>query len=74
MHDKHKRSIVKTLSWRVIATTTTILVVFLFTRELALSVGVGIVESSSKMIFYYFHERWWNQVSWGRYIFAKQNI
>jgi uncharacterized membrane protein len=57
--DAHYRSILKALSWRFLATATTILIVFAFTRKLILSAGVGAVEAVTKLILYYFHERIW---------------
>jgi len=60
-----RRSIMKTISWRICATTTTMLIVYIFTRRLELSLGVGLVEAVSKMILYYFHERAWGATSWG---------
>jgi len=66
MNDKHKRSLAKTITWRVFAsTTTTITLVFLFTGELFVSLGVGITELIAKLIVYYLHERAWDRVSWG---------
>lgn len=65
MENQH-RSLIKTISWRSIATLTTIAIVYAFTREIPLSLGIGAVEVVSKMILYYFHERIWNLVGWGR--------
>ena len=64
--DAHHRSILKALSWRVCATVTTILIVFAFTRKLALAAGVGAVEVVTKLILYYLHERVWGWVGIGR--------
>jgi len=64
--DAHFRSIIKSLSWRVFATLTTILIVFAFTRKLVLSLGVGAVEIVVKLILYYFHERIWGAIPFGR--------
>ena len=64
--EAHWRSVVKALSWRVIATLATILIVFAFTRKLILSLGVGAVEIAVKLILYYFHERIWVSISFGR--------
>jgi len=47
------RSVLKTLSWRMVATTTTFLLVFIFTGKLALSAGVCVTEIIIKLIFYY---------------------
>jgi len=56
---KHKRHVLKTITWRIVATSFTIIVVWLFTGNLEFSVGIGIVEFFGKMILYYFHERLW---------------
>ncbi len=65
MSESHKRSLAKTISWRIIATTTTMTLVFIFTGELTLSLGVGALEVVTKMFFYYIHERLWNKSLWG---------
>jgi len=62
----HKRSLVKAISWRVVATLTTMAVVYLFTRRLTLAVEIGAVEVVAKLLFYYGHERIWNWISWGK--------
>jgi len=66
MVDGIRRSLAKTISWRIVATLTTMVIVFLFTGEITLSLGVGVVEVVSKMIFYYGHERIWEQIKFGR--------
>jgi len=65
LKDTHYRSILKALSWRFLATATTVLIVFAFTRKLVLSAGVGAVEVVTKLILYYFHERIWSFVGIG---------
>jgi adenylylsulfate kinase len=62
----HRRSIAKALTWRAIATITTMSLVYVFTGEIALTLGVGALDVSLKLFFYYFHERGWNKVTWGR--------
>ena len=64
--EAHTRTIVKAISWRVIATLTTMIIVFLFTRRLILTLGVGLAEVTAKITFYYLHERIWSRISWGR--------
>ena len=64
--DAHHRSILKALSWRVFATTSTMLIVFAFTGKLGLSVGVGVVEVVVKLFLYYLHERAWGVLGVGR--------
>ena len=60
------RSVIKALSWRVIATLTTTLLVYAFTGRTDIAVTVGILEGITKMGLYYFHERLWNRLNVGR--------
>jgi len=64
--DAHHRSILKAISWRVFATTSTMLIVLAFTRKVVLSIGVGVVEVVVKLILYYLHERTWGFIGVGR--------
>ena len=64
--EKPLRSIMKGISWRVIASVTTIVLVYLFTRSFTLSLEVGAIEVVAKLTFYYLHERAWNKVRWGK--------
>ena len=64
--ESHKRSIAKAITWRIIAVIITTLTAYFFTREVALSLGIGLVDSVIKMFTYYGHERLWNRIGFGR--------
>ena len=64
--EKPIRSLSKAVSWRIVATLTTIFLVFIFTGDLILSSGVGALELFVKTLFYYIHERIWNIINFGR--------
>ncbi len=64
--DAHHRSVLKAISWRVFASTTTMLIVLGFTGKVALSAGIGIVEVLVKFIAYYLHERFWGLIGVGK--------
>jgi len=64
--EKRTRSLLKAVSWRVVATLTTILLVVIFSKDLALGTAVGITELGVKTVIYYLHERAWNLTSLGR--------
>lgn len=66
MKDTRKRSISKAITWRILATITTMVLVFVFTGEWKLSLGVGVLDVVIKLLLYYGHERIWNSVKWGR--------
>ncbi|MCH7532267.1 MAG: DUF2061 domain-containing protein [Gemmatimonadetes bacterium] len=62
MSDSRGRSILKSLSWRIVATATTILIVLAFTGEIELAVTIGGVEIVAKLLIFYVHERTWQRV------------
>lgn len=61
-----KRSIVKSISWRIVGTVDTIIISWIITGTLTLAFSIGLVELVTKMVLYFFHERIWNKISWGR--------
>ena len=64
--EKHSRSILKTVSWRITATLTTFGLVWLFTGQIKTALAVGGIEVVLKMLFYYLHERIWGKVKFGK--------
>jgi uncharacterized membrane protein len=66
--ERHTRTVFKTLSWRIVATSSTLLFVYLFTRDIVITAGVSITEIAVKTIIYYLHERLWNTINFGRKI------
>lgn len=65
MKESHKRSILKGITWRFIASATTMVVVFVVTGDLTLVASVGAIDVTAKVFFYYLHERTWGRVEWG---------
>ena len=64
--ESHLRSILKGISWRVIATTDTVLVALLITClfgkcSLENALKIGAVEFLLKLLVYYVHERVWQR-------------
>jgi uncharacterized membrane protein len=64
--ERKRRSIVKTISWRTIGTIDTILISWLVVGDINFAVTIGGVELFTKMALYFFHERAWNKISFGR--------
>ena len=65
MTETKRRSVLKSISWRITATLTTVVLVLLFSGETELAIMVGGVEIFAKMAIYYAHERMWNKVKYG---------
>ena len=60
--DKPLRSLLKTVSWRIVGTLDTITISYVITGEVRSALSIGGIEVFSKMILYYFHERLWAKV------------
>jgi len=61
----NSRHLVKTFTWRGIGTLDTILISFLLTGDGALGLKIGGVETITKMVLYYFHEKLWYKINFG---------
>jgi len=64
--DRPIRSIVKSISWRILGTIDTVLIAWFITGTLQVALSIGSIEWISKMILYFLHERAWNNIKWGR--------
>jgi uncharacterized membrane protein len=60
MNEVRKILVLKTLSWRVIATCTTMFLAYAVTGQLEFVASIGIGDVILKIIFYYMHEKAWN--------------
>lgn len=65
--EHHKRSIAKSVTWRLFSFMLTVIIIFAYTKNIkqAISVGAGI--DIVKMFLYYIHERLWNKSHFGRH-------
>ena len=59
MHDSRRRSLMKAMSWRLIAVIITTTVGYLFTENATFALSIGIADSIIKIFAYYLHERAW---------------
>lgn len=78
-HESHIRSLLKGISWRVIATTDTVLVALLITClfgqcSLENALKIGAAEFLLKLIVYYVHERIWQRFQNGVNVSKLQTI
>jgi len=64
--ERIRRSMTKALSWRISSTLTTMTIIYLCTGKAALSAVVGGFDVLIKMPLYFFHERLWNKIYWGK--------
>ncbi len=63
---KKIRSFLKTLTWRIAASTITFISAILITSNLDWTKSIVIYEFMNGILIYYIHERIWNRVDWGK--------
>ncbi|MEW4924047.1 DUF2061 domain-containing protein [Algibacter sp. 2305UL17-15] len=64
--EKPIRSVAKALSWRVIGTLDTLIVSYILTGEISIAASIASIDFLTKMVLYFFHERIWNSIKWGK--------
>jgi len=74
--DSPTRSILKAISWRVIASGATFIIIYVIARysthktdldAFHLAGAAASVDVVAKLVLYYFHERLWTNIYWGKY-------
>lgn len=60
--ESHTRSLLKGVTWRILATMTTVVIAWFVTGEVAQAFKIGFVEFFAKLAIYYFHERAWAKI------------
>tara|TARA_B100000902_G_scaffold317548_1_gene309189 strand:- start:187 stop:378 length:192 start_codon:yes stop_codon:yes gene_type:complete len=58
--DSHKKTILKTISWRIVATCITFTVGYTIFGSVIGATALAGVDTGIKIVAYYLHERTWN--------------
>ena len=62
--EQTKRSLIKTITWRINASLDTFVIAWIITGDWKMGGSIAGIEVITKMFFYYFHERIWNKIKW----------
>ena len=65
LKESHLRSLLKAMSWRILATLTTIMIAYFITGEIDIAIMIGGIEFVLKFVIYYLHERAWQAIPRG---------
>jgi len=60
--DKPLKSVMKSVSWRIVGTLDTMVITYFITGKVTIAVSIGSIEVFTKTILYYFHERLWAHI------------
>ena len=64
--ETHSRSFIKAISWRLLGSMDTFIISFIVTRSFVFAGSIASIETVTKIILFYGHERLWALVPWGR--------
>ena len=64
-HATQRRSLAKTVSWRILASLDTFVLGYLITGSPVWGVSIAGGEVATKIVLYYAHERAWAHIGWG---------
>ena len=65
IRESRLRSVLKGLSWRVLATLITGLIAYSLSEDVRLAIMIALIEFPLKFLIYYLHERAWAQLPLG---------
>lgn len=60
--DRPIKSIMKSVSWRIVGTIDTMVISYFITGKVTVAVSIGSIEVLTKTVLYYFHERLWAHI------------
>ena len=66
MSDTTKRSLAKTISWRITGSLATFGISYFVIGSLVISGTIAIIQMTFNTILYFVHERLWSRISWGQ--------
>lgn len=65
-HEKISRSVAKSITFRILVILSDIIIVYAVTHRYDLVIAVVLVRNLFSTVLYFFHERIWNSVHWGK--------
>jgi uncharacterized membrane protein len=64
--DKPKRSLIKTITWRITGSGATFGISYLISGNFAIAGSIASIQLVTNTVLYFIHERVWDRVKWGR--------
>lgn len=65
-HEKRRRSIAKSVAYRVMSVSVDSVIAYFFTRDAATTALIVAFVNGYSTLLYYLHERAWAHISWGK--------
>lgn len=65
MKESKKRSCIKAITWRILATLTTVTISYFYLNDMSVAAKIGFLDSGIKFGINYAHERAYSRLKWG---------
>ena len=66
MTDTTTRTLIKTITWRLIATVASLIIAFLISNDWKVAGSIASIQVIIHTVLYYLHERLWINIRWGK--------
>jgi len=63
--EKHKRSLIKSVTFRVIVVISDLIIITAVTHRYDVAIGIAVATNLGSTVLYYLHERVWARIKWG---------
>jgi len=64
--DSNKRSLTKTITWRLTGSSATFVISYLILGNITAAGSIALIQLVANTLLYYAHERIWNKITWGQ--------
>jgi len=64
--EKHRRSLIKAISWRITGSIDTFVLSWLIVGDWRVAGTISVLEIFTKIFLFYTHERIWMRIRWGK--------
>jgi uncharacterized membrane protein len=66
LSDTPKRSLAKTISWRITGSGATFAISYAVLGDVTISSTIAVIQLTFNTFLYFVHERAWDKIRWGR--------
>jgi uncharacterized membrane protein len=66
LSDSTRRSLAKTISWRITGSSATFAISYAILGDVGISGTIAAIQLTFNTLLYFVHERVWNQITWGQ--------
>ena len=66
-----RRSVLKTISYRIVILILDFISIYIFTGQMKIALGFMLISNIYTTVGYFFHERIWDKIKWGKIIYKK---